>query len=62
MTQQNHNDVRTLAELAGIPVPPERLPALAAALEITRRIAATLAAVDYGEAEPAPRFRPPASR
>ena len=45
--------------MAGIRLPHERIPALAAGLEITRRVAELLSRVDYGDAEPASRFRAP---
>lgn len=59
MTQPTPNEARLLADAARIAVPDERLPALAAGLALVRAIAASLASVDYGETEPAARFRAP---
>jgi len=59
MTAQDYREVRVLAELAGITVPEERLPPVAAGLQVSKRIAAALGAIDYGETEPAPRFHAP---
>ena len=54
---------RVLLELAGLQLPAERQAAVTAGLEgNTQRIAEALATRrDYGHAEPASRFRPPAS-
>ena len=53
---------RALTELAGVRLPADREPALTAGLQAsTRPIAERLARRDYGDAEPAARFRPPAS-
>ncbi len=52
-------EARTLAALAGIRVPPDRVGALAGGLVLTKRIAESLAAVDFGVAEPAAQFRAP---
>ena len=60
--QKNHNEVAFLARLAGITVPEQRLPALAAGLGGTQAICETLARIDLGDGEPASRFLPPASR
>jgi hypothetical protein len=62
MDQEPAATVRALARLAAITVPEEREEALAAGFEGTRRIAEALAGRDYGEAEPAARFRPRAGR
>ena len=54
-------EIRMLAALAGITVPPERESALAAGLALTKRIAESLATIDLTAGEPAAQFRPPAS-
>ena len=55
-------EARQLADLAGISLPSEREPALAGGYEGVRRIAEVLSRRDYGEADPAFHFRPPAPR
>lgn len=60
--EQIHNDVAFLTGLAGLPVPDERLPALAAGLAAVRAQAEPIVRRDYGLTEPASRFRPPAAR
>ena len=50
---------RILAAIAGIRVPPDRVGALAAGLALTKRTAESLAAADFGVAEPAAQFRAP---
>ena len=57
--EQNHKEAEILASRAGISVPPERIPALAAALSATKRLAADIARHDFGAGEPASRFRAP---
>jgi hypothetical protein len=52
-------DARILAALAGIRVPPDREAALAGGLALTKRIAESLATTDFGVAEPAAQFRSP---
>jgi len=52
-------EARRLAALAGIRLSDEREAALVAGIEGMRRIAEALGRRDYGEAEPACRFRPP---
>jgi hypothetical protein len=52
-------EARILATLAGIRVPPEREAALAGGLGLTKRITESLAATDFGVAEPAAQFRSP---
>ena len=59
---KNHNEVVFLARLAGINVPEQRLAALAMGLGGTQLICDTLARLDRGAGDPAPRFLPPASR
>jgi hypothetical protein len=60
MTEQPRVSLaRETARFAGISVPEERLSPLAAGLEVSKYIAAALAAIDYGETEPAPRFYAP---
>ena len=53
--------VRVALQLAGIQVPAEREMAVAAGFEGSRRIAEMLTRRDYGDTEPAARFRPPSS-
>ena len=55
-------EARQLADLAGISLPSERGPALAGGYEGVRRIAEVLSRRDYGEADLAFHFRPPAQR
>lgn len=55
-------NVRQFAAAARITVPEARLPALAAGLATTLATVEWLLALDYGDAEPASRFRPPPSR
>jgi hypothetical protein len=50
--------IRHLAALTGIPLPEERIAALSRTLPFIQAQLARLADVDYGEAEPAGRFRP----
>lgn len=60
MTQdQPMFNVRQFAAAASITVPEARLPALAAGLATTLATMEWLLALDYGDAEPASRFRPP---
>ena len=58
MTEPNE-EARILATLAGIRIPPDRVAALAGGLALTKRIAESLAATDFGVAEPAAQFRAP---
>ena len=60
MPQQDRDEVAQLTALAGLAVPEARLAALTAGLALAKGIAAALAAVAYGETEPASRFQPPA--
>jgi hypothetical protein len=55
-------EARILAALAGIRVPPDRVGALAGGLALTKRIAESLATTDFGVAEPAAQFRAPEAR
>ena len=52
-------EARILAALAGIRVPPDREGALAGGVALTKRIAESLAATDFGVTEPAAQFRAP---
>jgi hypothetical protein len=52
-------EARILAAVAGIRVPPDREAALAGGLALTKRIAESLAATDFGASEPAAQFRAP---
>ena len=62
MNSQVPTAARVLLELAGLRLPAEREAFLAAGLEAsTRPVAQTLSRQDYGDTEPAARFRPPAS-
>ena len=62
MTQvQPGFNVRQFAAAARIIVPEARLPALAAGLATTLATMERLLALEYGDAEPASRFRPPPS-
>lgn len=62
MTQEQiRNDTAALVRLAGITVPPERMPALEAGLAGIRVATAAIARYDYGVIEPAHRFLPPPS-
>ncbi len=58
MQDEPRETVRRLATLAGMPLPEERIATLALALPFVQTGFAALAAVDYGEVEPADRFRP----
>ena len=59
MEEDPYDVVRTLAALAQVPLSDERIAALALALPRIRAALHSLAAVEYGEVEPACRFRPP---
>jgi len=62
MDRQIPTAARVFLELAGIGVPAQREAIVTAGLEgNTRRTAEALARRDYGQTEPASRFRPPAS-
>ena len=54
-------NVRQFAAAARITVPEARLPALAAGLASTLDTMTRLLALEFGEAEPASRFRAPSS-
>ena len=57
--QENPREyVRMLAALAGAPVSVEHIAAVAQALPLLHGGCEALAAVDYGDIEPAPVFRP----
>ena len=58
MQDDSRETIRRLATLTGMPLPEERIAALALALPFVQTGFAALAAVDYGEVEPAGRFRP----
>ncbi len=58
MQDDPRDTIRRLAALAGMPLPEERIAALAATLPFVQAGIAALAGVDYREAEPAARFRP----
>lgn len=52
-------NVRQFAAAARITVPEARLPALAAGLATTLDATKRMLSLEYGESEPASRFRPP---
>jgi len=57
------SSARVLMELAGLRLPAEREAAVTAGLQgNSQRITEALARRDYGDTEPAARFRPPSSR
>lgn len=58
MQEDPRETVQRLASLAGVPLSDERVAALALVLPAVLPAIAALAAVDYGETEPAGRFRP----
>lgn len=58
MQDDARETVRKLAAHAGLPLPADRLDSLAQTLSVIEAGIAALAAVDYGEAEPADVFRP----
>ncbi len=58
MQDDPRDTIRRLAALAGMPLPEERIAALAATLPFVQAETAALAGVDYREAEPAARFQP----
>ena len=51
--------VKQMARRAGIELTDERARGLAGAIRNLERVASALAATDYGEAEPAARFKAP---
>lgn len=51
--------IKQMARRAGVELPDERARALGGAVRNLERVARALAAIDYGEAEPAARFRVP---
>jgi len=59
MNQEVNPEALRLAELAGLSLPPERITAFAAGLEMACQIGQALARVEYGEIEPAAPFRAP---
>jgi hypothetical protein len=60
--EKNHNEVAFLLRLAGIPVPPERLPALAMGLGGLHAVADTLSKIEYGRTTPSFRTPVPVAR
>jgi hypothetical protein len=60
--QRIHNEVGFLARLAGLTVPDQRLPALAAGFAGTQAICEALSRLDLRAIEPAARFLPPAAQ
>jgi hypothetical protein len=57
MQDDPRETIRRLATVAGMPLPEERIAALSLALPFVQVGIVALSAVDYGEAEPASRFR-----
>jgi len=51
-----------MLRLAGLELPQDRITALAAGAATFGAARQQLLAIDYGDAEPAARFRPPAAR
>ena len=60
MQDDPRETVRRLAALVGIPMPQERIAALALTLPFIQAGVAALSGLDYREAEPAGQFRPSA--
>ncbi len=58
MQDNARETIRRLATLASVPLTQERIDALALTLPFVQTGVATLADIDYREAEPAARFRP----
>jgi hypothetical protein len=56
---QKHVESLAFARMAGVPVPEDRLDALALAIDQAVFVQDALAAIDYELTEPALRFRPP---
>jgi hypothetical protein len=61
MQDDPRDTVRSLAALAGVPMSEERVAALAMVFRQFEPAMRRLSALDYGDAEPAARFRPPAA-
>ena len=59
MEDDPRDTVRGLAALAGVPMTTQRIAALALALPLLRAGADALYAIEYGDTEPAPGFKPP---
>ncbi len=59
MEPDPRDTARALAALAGLPMTTQRLAALALALPLLTAGADALYAIEYGDAEPAPGFKPP---
>lgn len=58
MEDDPRETIRRLAALAGMPLPEERIAALAPILPLVRAQVAQLAGLDYRQTEPAMGFRP----
>lgn len=58
MTAEQESHLQALAAAAGLDLSKERRAVLAASVERVRALLDALAAIDYGDAEPAARFRP----
>ena len=59
MQEDPRDTVRALAALAGVPMTAQRVAAAALTLPLVKASADALYGIDYGETEPACRFRPP---
>ncbi|MCH8813914.1 MAG: hypothetical protein IH957_02275 [Chloroflexi bacterium] len=53
------DDVRQMARRAGVELTAERAEGLIGSIRNLDQVAGALAAIDYGEVEPAPRFKAP---
>ena len=62
MQEQTITATREMLRLAGLELPQDRITALAAGAATFGAARQQLLAIDYGDAEPAARFRPPAAR
>ncbi len=58
MQDDARETIRWLADIAGVPLPEERIASLVPAMPFVQAWLAALADIDYLEAEPAARFRP----
>ena len=59
MDEDPRDTVRSLAALADIPMTAERIAAVALGLPLVQAAILSLSHLEYGEVEPATRFRPP---
>jgi hypothetical protein len=61
MAAQNRNEIRRFLAAAALDPAPARVAGLEAIYPAVQGVVAVLRAVDYGDAQPADRFRPPPS-